>query len=260
MRDIDNIWVMPLVNMIAYKLPVVAPIVYFIVDCFREIKNERDVQIIFHHITSICLILQWYSDPQICFILFTILELSSYLIILGRITGSRIIKFFSKIFWIWIRLFVVNYIHSFYNYKFNIFFQIIKWLGYMWTLEIFKIKLKPCHISLFSAQELIIRHADTTTSIFCLILTIFSYFHHEYYENKILKRIDQTLVRLWVIYCTFRFYQYPVFISHLIRVLITCEIMRRTKASDRSWSNILNLLPHICMHMIAGKGICACIQ
>jgi hypothetical protein len=133
------------------------------------------------------------------------------------------------------------------------FFQVIKWLGYMWTLEIFKIKLNPCHVTHFAYNELIIMKGDWITSLLCLTMMIPSYIHHRYYEDKFWHKIDRNFVRIWILYCIWKFWdRCMVFRWHLLGVACVFPFITTPR---RGWDNLIRLLPHMAMHMIAGRGL-----
>jgi len=262
MRDIINLFAIPgatLLSLIFPRYITTFLSTYLLVDCIRPIKTERDIQIIFHHIVTILFIIQNYFQKYGDTLgLFIILESSSYLLILGRITGNRLLKNLSKIVWVLVRLLWVNYFHlHYYNYKFYTFLQIIKWLGYMWTLEIFKIKLLPCHVSLFAFSELTIINGDPMTSVMCSLLMIPSYIHHINHKNKKWHLIDAVSVRLWIIYCIYKFWEIEIFKIHLVGVLFIYPFIT---TSDRTWWNLPRLLPHMVMHLIAGRGLTLSIE
>lgn len=256
-NDIINLIVIPGISLLSWIFPqVTTPLLcsYLITDCVRPIKKERDIQIIFHHIVTVFFIIQnHFCNYGHTLGLFVILESSSYLLILGRITGLKFIRVLSKIVWVLVRIFWVNWFHFFYyNYKFYTCLQIIKWLGYMWTLELFKIKLLPCHVSLFAFNELIITQSDWLTSTLCSLVMIPAYMHHANYTNKKWHLIDAVTVRLWILYCICRFWQTgDTFKIHLVGVLCVFPFIT---TQDRTWWNLPRLLPHMLMHLVAGRG------
>lgn len=257
-RDLINLFAIPWVSLLSWIFPnMVAPLLcsYLVTDCIRPITRDRDIQIIFHHVVTILFIIQnHFLKMGDSLNLFVILETSSYLLILGRVTGSRLLRQLSKIVWVLVRILWINWFHwKYYNYNFYIGLQIIKWLGYMWTLEIFKINLKPCHISCFAYNELIITQGDWVTSALCFIMIIPSYIHHQNYENKFWHNIDRNYVRFWILYCIWKFWDNCViFRWHLVGV---ASVFPFITTREREWINLPRLLPHMAMHMIAGRGI-----
>ena len=257
MKDIVNLFVIPGISILSwlfqtYEIYILSS--YLIADCVRPIKKERDIQIVFHHVVTVLFMIHnYFYNYGDTLKLFVILESSSYLLIVGRITGIRILKNLSKIVWLLVRIFWVNWYHRYlYDYKFNTFFQIIKWLGYMWTLEIFKIKLLPCHLSLFAFNELIITQADWLTSTLCAALMIPAYMHHNNYTDKKWHLIDAVSVRLWILYCIYKFWDIDTFKIHLLGVICIFPFIT---THDRTWWNLPRLLPHMLMHLVAGRGI-----
>ena len=258
MRDLVNLFVIPGVSILSWLFPTYETQLlstYLVADCVRPIKKERDIQIVFHHVVTVLFIIQnYFCNYGDALKLFVILESSSYLLILGRITGLKFIRVLSKIVWLLVRIVWVNWYHRYlYEYKFYTFLQLLKWLGYMWTLEILKIKLLPCHVSLFAFNELIITQADWLTSTMCAALMIPAYMHHANYTDKKWHIIDAVSVRLWIVYCIYKFWWTgDTFKIHLLGVICVFPFIT---TRDRTWWNLPRLLPHMLMHLVAGRGI-----
>lgn len=255
-RDIVNLIAIPGVCFLSWVFPpITCPLlsVYLLTDCIRPIKKEIDIQIIFHRIVSTLFIIQKNKEPVKVLELFTFLECSSYLLILGRVTGSRFIKKLSKLVWIMIRIFWINWFHWNYNgYNWLLFLQTIKWLGYMWTLNILNVKMLPCHLSAMTSFELVILKSDIFTSILCICLLSFSWVYHHNYTNPMWHKIDRTYVRFWIVYNIVRFHWSILYWWHLLGVVIVFPFM---PTDDRTWWNLPKLLPHMLMHVLGGRGL-----
>ncbi len=239
-------------------------ILYLFVDSLNKSMNKkRDIQILIHHISAILLIFQYQSiDYKQVFILYSVLESSSCVLMLSRMFPQ--LKMFSKMYWICIRIIWINWFHIYYtNFEYNIYFQFIKWLGYLWTLETFNIILSPCHLSYLSSFELIPYWAFNHKYIFLGVFTLFSIpisiLHHFYYTNRLFWYMDSIIVKFYTIYTTFLFYHIHSYMQHLIAVGCTFVIVFHFRTHDRSWNNLISLLPHMFMHIFAGNGIITCL-
>jgi hypothetical protein len=235
-------------------------ILYLFIDSLTKSMNKkRDIQILVHHIFAILLIFQYQSiNYQQVFILYSVLESSSCVLMLSRM--FPLLKMFSKIYWIFTRIIWINWFHIYYtNFEYNIYFQFIKWLGYLWTLESISINLLPCHLSYLSSFELIpyiaFYHKYIFLGIFTSISIPISFLHHFYYTNKLFWVMDSIIVKLYTCYTTFLFYHIHSYMQHLIAVGCTFLFVFHFRTNDRSWNNLILHIPHMFMHIFAGNGI-----
>ena len=227
--------------------------------------NKRDIQIILHHILAIMLLKEYSKNKYATFLLYSVLESSSCVIMLSKILHMKCIKRFSQIYWIIIRLFWINWFHYYVaNCEYNIYFQMIKWLGYMWTLESFKIELLPCNVSYLSSFEMILYssfyYRYKMLGLATLIIIPISFLHHYKYENSKIKVVDSIMNKLYCLYTTHLFYNKSTYMENLIHVGCMYLIVYKFETKDRSWKNIIWLIPHMMMHIFAGNGIISSLK
>lgn len=271
MDDKTNLITVPILTVSAYMFPFYshyAIVMYLLLDCKRSYVSKRDYQILLHHMATLCLIIRYHflHKYQEIFHIFGILESSSYLIILGRYTKNSIIKKISKIYWVFVRLIFANV----YQYvKWNdgldtcVMSGFIKWLGYMWTLEIFGIHLTVNQLSLIASHEnillLSIFKKDVLMISNIVVLLTIGTIHHSntYHSNKIIHKMDNCVCCLTILHSLIRFSHNSEYMYYFTMVCLFYIIVKQLNVQDRSWRNFKSLTAHIAMHISSGSGLLA---
>ena len=120
------------------------------------------------------------------------------------------------------------------------------------TRDFLKIKLRPCHLTLFAYNELVILKGGSYYLVILSIMLMRQDTDHRDYENKFWHNIDRNYVRIWILYCIWKFWECMVFRWHLLGVACVFPFITTPR---RDWNNLPRLLPHMTLHLLAGRGI-----
>jgi hypothetical protein len=267
--------------------------IYVIIDCllivyFKQYNNQRKInQLILHHITTFILLVTVDYLPTVDQTIINkitrdniSLENSTLLILLSKTLHENKfpkivvipLKYFSTIVWIYYRIIFYPYLVQSLKKTYGIFineliiltcFEIIKFLGIVWTLEALKVPTRyyrPLVVSTFACFTPILIKCkfQSTSCIIASYIFITSSLHHCYWDNKgLIKNIDQIGILAIVIYGTIKQYRNYLWYFILFLSCLLFSVARKINQNKcyRDWDNLLGLTPHLLVHVLMSYGV-----
>jgi hypothetical protein len=285
MYNLLNICSIAGIYLLKKKINVVVPFAfaYSVIDSLILLKkrnkdNKRKTnQLIIHHVatSSVLLIVNNFPVYKLNVPKILEIELSTLLILLSK--KIKILKPVSYITWVYYRLFYLPICIHVITSKLtddDLFYKIssysmhtIEALGFVWTLESFKVPkkyLRPCCVSTLYSNIPVIEKCIKEKNYLLLshtaLLIVTSVLHHSNHKiGSLTHKIDKINAHSFAIHVGIQAYNKVLYCKYLSSVLlcysVTIKLNETHQDTNRDYDNILQLSPHIIMHFITCEGV-----
>jgi len=285
MYNLLNICSIAGIYLLKKKINVVVPFAfaYSVIDSLILLKKRnkdnkrKSNQLIIHHIatSSVLLIVNKFPVYKLNVPKILEIELSTLLILLSK--KIKILKPVSYITWVYYRLFYLPLcIHGIKSkltdddllYKISSYsMHTIEALGFVWTLESFKVPkkyLRPCCVSTLYSNIPVIQNCIKEKNYLLLshttLLILTSVLHHSNHKvGSLTHKIDKINAHSYTIHVGLHAHDKVIYAKYLSHVVLcysaTIKLNETHQDTNRDYDNIIQLLPHVLMHFIAGEGI-----
>lgn len=242
-------------------------------------KPVRKGQLIIHHIITLVLIYV-ISHPLMSEFRYLTsdivsLENSSLVLMISKITRLSIMRHLSAIVWFYYRIiyfpFLLQGIYHLADFEqvYHIItwqaLQLIKYLGFIWTLEALRVPskyLRPLIVSLTASMYPVVVDAYHKKQYLLAghstLLIASGIYHHSHFDIEGIGHVINVFTVYSYIIHTALIAHSAIYWQMLVCVIAAFSLVRLQNDkhdSLRDWDNIISLIPHATMHIVTGIGV-----